>query len=180
MTFYCVDVETDGPLPGVHSMLSIGVVAVRNDLGDRFYAELRPVTSTSVPQALAISGLDREALVSDGEDPGSAMRRLRTFLESTSKGRPVFVGDNPAFDFPWVNHYFHIYDAEGRERPNPFGHSARRLGDLWAGLAGDASKSSEWKDFRTTAHTHNALDDALGNAEALIEMKRRGLKIGLK
>ena len=36
-----------------------------------------------------------------------------------------------------------------------------------------------FKHLRKTPHTHNPLDDAIGNAEALLEMKRLGLKIAL-
>ena len=43
MTFFCVVVETDGPAPGLYSMLSIGVVAVRPTLDDTFYVEMQPL-----------------------------------------------------------------------------------------------------------------------------------------
>ena len=60
---------------------------------------------------------------------------------------------------------------------NPFGFSGRRIGDLYAGLVKDASKATEWKKYRVTAHTHNPVDDAKGNAEALKKFKELGLKI---
>lgn len=75
--------------------------------------------------------------------------------------RPVFVSDNPAYDWQWINYYFwkHL------ER-NPFGHSARRISDFYAGLRGDFSKTQEWKKLRVTEHDHNPVHDALGNVEA--------------
>jgi hypothetical protein len=36
-----------------------------------------------------------------------------------------------------------------------------------------------FKHLRKTAHTHNPVDDAIGNAEALIAMKKMGLLITL-
>src|SRR3989338_10868116 len=45
--------------------------------------------------------------------------------------RPLFVSDNPAYDWQFINYYFHLF--LGR---NPFGHSARRIGDFYAGLVG--------------------------------------------
>ena len=180
MTFFSVDVEADGPIPGPYSMLSIGVVAVRPGLNDRFYAELRPISDRWVPEALAVSGLDRDSLCRDGRDPAEAMGELRRFVTETSSGRAVFVSDNPGFDFAFVNHYLHSYPPDGDEPVNPFGHSSRRIGDLWAGMIGDASASSDWKSMRVTAHTHNALDDAVGNAEALMRFKERGLRIGFR
>ena len=78
-----------------------------------------------------------------------------------------------AFDWQWINYYFHKY--LGR---NPFGFSARRIGDLYCGMVKDASKNYEWKKkYRKTVHDHNPVNDAKGNAEALLAMKRLGLKI---
>ncbi len=36
---------------------------------------------------------------------------------------------------------------------------------------------TNFKHLRKTKHTHNPVDDAIGNAEALLEMKQMGLKI---
>lgn len=80
----------------------------------------------------------------------------------TENANPVFVSDNPAYDWQWINYYF---DKNGIL--NPFGFSARRIGDFAAGLASDWQQSSKWKQLRVTKHTHNPVDDALGNAEAL-------------
>lgn len=175
MTFYSVDIEADGPAPGLFSMLSIGVVAVRPGLGDRLYRELRPISDQWRPEALEICQLDRTRLLNEGTDPAAAMAELRNFVTRTSVGDPVFISDNPGFDFGFVNYYFHAFDPAG----NPFGYSSRRIGDLWAGITGDAAAASAWKPFAETAHTHNALDDAVGNAEALLEIQRRGLEIDL-
>lgn len=180
MTFFSVDIEADGPAPGPYSMLSAGFVAVRRGLADRFYCELSPISNQWLPEALEISGLDRDELTRSGEDPDAAMTRLRAFIAETTVGRPTFISDNPGFDFSFVNYYLHVFNASEDPNPNPFGHSSRRIGDLWAGLAGDAAKSSDWKDMRQTSHTHNALDDAVGNAEALLEIRDRGLTIDLR
>ena len=75
--------------------------------------------------------------------------------------RAVFVSDNPAYDWQWVNFYF--WKWLGR---NPFGHSARRIGDFYAGLVGDFRRANEWKRLRVTKHDHNPVHDAMGNAEA--------------
>ena len=44
-------------------------------------------------------------------------------------------------------------------------------------LVKDAYKATAWKKYRVTAHTHNPVDDARGNAEALKKFKELGLKI---
>lgn len=79
--------------------------------------------------------------------------------------QPLFVSDNPAYDWQWVNDGFHRYLGF-----NPFGHSARRIGDFYAGLVGDFWRSSEWKRLRVTKHTHYPVDDARGNLEAFRRM----------
>lgn len=76
--------------------------------------------------------------------------------------RSIFVSDNPAYDWMWMCDAFWK-----RLNRNPFGHSARRIGDIYAGFKKDLSKSSEWKKLRKTKHDHNPVNDALGNAEAL-------------
>ncbi len=75
--------------------------------------------------------------------------------------RPLFVSDNPAYDWQFIDYYFHLH--LGR---NPFGHSARRIGDFYAGLVGDFTNASSWKKLRVTAHDHNPVNDAMGNLEA--------------
>lgn len=73
----------------------------------------------------------------------------------------VFVSDNPAYDWQWIN--YHFWHELGH---NPFGHSARRIGDFYAGLCGEWSNTQKWKRLRITKHTHNPINDAMGNAEA--------------
>jgi hypothetical protein len=41
----------------------------------------------------------------------------------------------------------------------------------------DIYKATEWKKYRVTPHTHNPVDDARGNAEALRKFKELGLKL---
>jgi hypothetical protein len=49
---------------------------------------------------------------------------------------------------------------------NPFGYSARRIGDFAAGLKGDFYAKQDWKRLRITNHDHNPVNDAMGNAES--------------
>jgi hypothetical protein len=54
--------------------------------------------------------------------------------------------------------------------------SRRRIGDLYSGLTKDYFAGSKRKKFRKTSHTHNPVDDASGNAEALLVIRDLGLK----
>lgn len=172
MSWFVVDVEADGPIPGKYSLVSLGAVLVEPTLSKTFYGQTRSVTDAFLPEALAVSGITREQHQSF-DDPADVFARLRDWLAATSAGRPVFVSDNVAFDWQWTNHYFHTYLGS-----NPFGHSGRRIGDLYCGLVRDAFAS--WKHLRKTPHTHHPVDDAKGNAEALLAMKEMGLKLPTK
>lgn len=83
-------------------------------------------------------------------------------LEHSSDSRPLFVSDNPAFDWQWVSAAFAHAGI-----PNPFGHSGRRISDFAAGLKRDFRQTQYWKRFRRTPHDHNPVNDSRGNAEAL-------------
>ena len=131
----------------------------------------RSVSERFVPEALAVSGFTREQHLGF-DDPKTVMESFAAWLEQNAKGRPVFVSDNVAFDWQFINYYFHKYLGK-----NPFGFSGRRIGDLYAGLVKDASKATDWKKYRVTKHTHNPVDDARGNAEALKKFRELGLKI---
>lgn len=173
MTWFSLDIEANGPAPGLYSMTSFGAVAVRDDLTDTYYAELKPLPGAAVdPEALAIAGLSMEHLEEHGQDPIKAMTSFDEWLHATSTNRPVLISDNPGFDAAFVSYYFALAGI-----PNPFGFSSRRIGDLYAGFHQDSRQSSAWKELRTTTHTHNALDDAIGNAGALLKIRDMGLRI---
>jgi DNA polymerase III epsilon subunit-like protein len=172
MSWISVDVEADGPIPGDYSMISFGAVVVEPGLERTFYAELKPVSDRFVPEALRVSGLTREQTLAF-EDAASVMGRFDEWLASVGGKRPQLISDNNGFDWQFINWYFHHF--LGR---NPFGHTSTNLGSLYKGMQKDMFTS--FKHLRQTAHTHNALDDARGNAEALLTLKtEHGLKIGL-
>src|SRR5258706_8702195 len=125
----------------------------------------------SIPEALAVSGFSRAQHLAF-DDPKAVMESFARWIDEHSSGRAVFVSDNVAYDWQFINFYFHRFLGA-----NPFGFSGRRIGDLYAGLVKDAYKVTEWKKFRVTPHTHNPVDDARGNAEALMKFRELGLKI---
>ncbi|MGI0494687.1 exonuclease domain-containing protein [Alkalinema pantanalense CENA528] len=173
MSYVMVDVETDGPIPGDYSMVSLGAIVVEPSLSQTFYAELRPISDRWIPEALQVSQFTREATLLF-EEPQGVMERFAQWLDAVSVGRAFFVSDNNGFDWQFVNWYFHHFCGR-----NPFGHSSINLGSLYKGIMKDTFVN--FKHLRQTSHTHNALDDARGNAEALLKMKTElGLKISLK
>lgn len=160
-----VDVEADGPIPGDYSMISFGAVAVTGELDQTFYAQLKPISEKFVPEALAVSGFSRADCLTF-EDPQVKMKEFDKWLSQYE--RPMFIADNNGFDWQFINWYFHHFLNR-----NPFGFSSTNLGSLYKGLVKNTKKN--FKHLRKTKHTHHPVDDAIGNAEAMLEMKKMGL-----
>jgi len=161
-THFVFDVESDGPCPGLYNMISFGVVSLA-DPAQGFLGEVAPVLDHGgIDAAREVSGVTFDAQ--------SAYRPAEIVVEEavawlngvTGGKRAVFWSDNPAFDWQFWNWYCHRFVGA-----NPAGFSARRIGDLDAGRRGEPLNSSAFKKRRETAHTHNPVDDARGNAEAL-------------
>ncbi len=171
MSAFVVDVESDGQITGVNSMVCFGIVKVEEGLTKTFYGQVKPISKQFEPEALAISGFSRtehEAF----DDPFDIMPAAAKWInDNNTSGRPVLFSDNNGYDAAWINYYMHVYNA-GK---NPFGWSSRRIGDLYCGLVKDAR--APWKKLRTTKHDHHPVNDAKGNAEALMKIQKMGLKI---
>lgn len=173
MSFIMVDVEADGPIPGDYSLVSFGAVLVDEALDKTFYGRCKPISERFIPEALAVSGHTREEVMTF-DDPAEVFQQFGEWLAEVSGGRPMFVSDNNGFDWQFINWYFHHFLGK-----NPFGHSSTNLGSLYKGLVKDFSVN--FKHLRKTKHTHHPVDDAKGNAEALLHLKKEmGLKIGLR
>ncbi len=172
MSYIMVDIEADGPIPGDYSMISLGAIVVEPTLSKTFYAEIRPVSEIYVPEALSVSGFSRETTMGF-EEPATVMERFETWIKANSKGQAMFISDNNGFDWMFVCWYFHHF-----LKRNPFGFSSTNLGSLYKGIVKDTTKN--FKHLRQSKHTHNALEDAKGNAEALLEIQKQfDLKINL-
>ncbi len=172
MTYIMVDIESDGPIPGDYSMVSFGAIVVDEALDKSFYGQLKPISDQFIPEALAVSGHSREETLAFRE-PGEVMQQFERWIKENSDKRPIFISDNNGFDWMFVCWYFHHF--LGR---NPFGHSSQNLGSMYKGLVNDTFQN--FKHLRKTAHTHHPVEDARGNAEALLKMKlEHGLEIKL-
>lgn len=172
MSYYIVDVEADGPLQCINSMVCFGAVKLTPELNTTFYGKTKPISDKWNPDALAVSGFSREEHLTF-DDPKEVMLKFKEWIESTTHGKPILISDNNGFDSSWINWYFHYYLGE-----NPFGWSSRRIGDIYSGFKNEMY--AKWKWMRKTSHTHNPLNDAIGNAEALLKMIDMGLKLSLK
>ena len=176
--YFSADVETDGPIPGEFSMLSFalvvagtfdGEVFTRPERYDRcFVTTLRPISTNVEAEALRVNGLDRDLLVREGADPAAAMTSAAEWIVREAGGCvPVLVAYPLSFDWAWLYWYFTKFSATG----SPFNHS--RCFDLKTAFAvkahapvaraGHSHLPSHLQSPRP--HTHDALDDAIEQAE---------------
>lgn len=175
--YVSTDVEADGPIPGPHSMLSIGSAAYTADkvLVATFAANLatlpgaqaHPKTAewwTTQPEAWA-------ACRKDLEPPEQAMPRYVTWVKSLP-GKPVFVAYPAGFDFMFVYWYLMKYVGE-----SPFSYSALDIKSfamamLKAPYRHTSKRSMPKRWFDALPHTHLALDDAIEQGALFCNMLR--------
>jgi hypothetical protein len=153
MSLIFVDCESDGPCPGKGELTEFGAVEFKTR--KTFHGVLWEANPHPDNSAIPLrTGKQFDAV--------AVYTAFDLWLaQFKSNGRPVFVSDNPAFDWQWINYgFWHTLNK------NPFGFSARRIGDFAAGLAGDFYAKQDWKRLRQTRHDHNPVNDSIGNAEA--------------
>lgn len=176
--YFSIDIETDGPIPGPHSMLSLGAVAI-NSSGEQlgtFYANLHHLPGAGMhpntqlfwdrfPDMLAATQVDQE-------DPQAAMQRFDQWVRSFG-GVPVAVAFPAGFDFSWIWWYTNRFLDQC-----VFSFSCIDMKTMaWMMLKGNyrhATKRhwpSHW--FSKRSHTHQALDDALEQADSFMAMLKQ-------
>lgn len=207
MTWIMVDVETDGPCPGLFSMVSLGAVVVEPrcskcddcgrvwDNGDKwpcgcqspdaklpewrsFYARFRPLDGAQwQPEALAVCGHLREECL-EFPDPESEMKLFDAWLNEVRVGHAKETRVQFISDNNGFDWQFVNYYFWKFLGRNPFGHSSTNLGSLYKGLEKDMFKN--FKHLRKTKHTHHPVMDATGNAEAFVQLANMGLGVSWK
>lgn len=180
--YISIDVEADGPLPGLHSMLSFGAAAFRLDSPkpfDTFGANLEQL-SDAAPSAHTMKwwATQPEAWAAHRVDPEPAAVVMPRFIQwvRALPGRPVIVGYPVTFDFMWVYWYTMAFGGLKDGEPSPFGFQGLDLKTLaWAKLGGEyrattpAGMPQEWfKD--SPKHDHVALTDAIGQGAMFVNM----------
>jgi len=181
--YFSADVETDGPIPGPFSMLSFGLVLAGTfdgetfsrpaDYRETFYRELQPVSNEFQVEALRVNGLDRDRLIDEGVDPFTAMTDAAGWVNTIAgSGRPVLVAYPLSFDWSFLYWYFIRFAKNG----SPFNHS--QCFDIKTAFAvkahipiASAGRTKLMPALRSNGvHTHNALDDAIEQAQVFANL----------
>ena len=165
-TYVSTDIETDGPCPGLNSMLSFGSAAYAAD-GTRLATytanletlpEAQPDATTTrwwqtQPQAW-------EACRDNPRPPTSVMPEYAAWIDELP-GKAIFVGYPASFDFAFINYYLRRFHGV-----NPYGFAALDIKSYAMALLGWPFSETvrnhmpaHW--FEDLPHTHVALDDAV-------------------
>jgi len=175
--YISADIEADGPIPGQYSMLAFGLSLAAKFDGlsfepkdpsvRTFYRELKPAFDAVDDRALAVSGLDRDVLAREGSDPKRAMQEAADWVAAeVGDARAVLVGYPVVFDWMFLHWYFVHFVGS-----SPFGFSsALDMKSIYQTKArvtiSEAGRDDLPKELTShRPHTHNALDDAVEQAE---------------
>lgn len=179
--YVSIDIEADGPIPGLNSMLSLGAAAFyagSREPVSTFEINIEPLEeATPDPDTMAWWAskppeIWRHATKSP-VDPTVAMMNLTMWVRSL-QGNPVMVVF-PTWDYMWLQYYMVRYLGP---KGTPFGLGALDIKSLTFGLV------PEIQGFKDTAksklpkallegcppHTHKALEDAIGQGVWLVNM----------
>jgi len=175
--YVSVDIETDGPIPGKYSMLSLGSVAYNEDgniLGT-YYSNIYQLEGAEEFEPTMVWWKTQpeawEALQENKKTPHDAMHEYVTWLD-TFKGTKICVAYPAGFDFTFISWYLWNFVGE-----NPFGISAIDIKTYDMAYLDTPFKGTIKRKFPKEwfeglpPHTHNALDDAMEQGELFFRIR---------
>jgi hypothetical protein len=180
--YVSTDVETDGPIPGPHSMLSFASAAYlpEKTLLGTFSANLETLPgATGAPETMAWWTHHADAWAATRADlraPEDAMRDYLRWLKALP-GPPVFVGYPAAFDFLFV--YWYLIRFTGK---SPFSFSALDIKSYAMAMLRTEYRKTVKRSmprhwFDPLPHTHVALDDAIEQGALFCNMVRENTAV---
>ena len=195
--WFSIDVETNGAVPGLYDLVSIGACVINgcatkqggaeNECGclreahlckceqPKFYVVVQPHGGLVDPEAQAVHKITEDERRRDGVDPTIAIVQFTDWAVKTAgEFRPVFCSWG-TFDWMWCGYYLEKY---GKRYTYPFGPNSLDLKSYYLGLTkGDAwrttAKGRMPKEDLCGKHTHNALDDAVEQAEMCLKWQKK-------
>ena len=179
--YVSTDIEADGRIPGVYSMLSFGSAAYQADgtLLGTFTANLEQLPGAATDPETMAWWAERPqewaASRQDLQEPEAAMQAYFTWLKELPE-TPVFVGYPATWDFMFIYWYLIRFVGE-----SPFEHRGLDVRTYAMALmkkefnrSGKRHMPKRW--FADLPHTHQALDDALEQGALFCNMLAENLK----
>lgn len=162
-TYISVDIETTGLVVGSDNIASIGACVVGNT-NDSFYIELQPFTTDFRPESVRVCNLSIPYLTNNGDVLENGLKKFHDWVMKHKS--PIFVGFPLPFDRSFIHWYFQKF--LGRD---PFGVTSNGI-DIKTyamaklGINYKQTSKKQLKEFIRWEgkHTHNALDDAIEQA----------------
>ncbi len=185
--YVVTDIETNGPRPGEHSMLSFASVAV--DSGgtviEEFEGVLTPLDDTrGDPETMAWFATVPQAWEAATRDPEPAYRVIEKYVSwlSALPSPRRFAAAPLGFDGPYIDFYLRRFSPYTLipaiyEPDNVFQGAPLCLTSYLSAITGkpmeQARRELEPSWLGNIEHTHRAIDDARGYGHLLGEMFRR-------
>lgn len=179
--YVSTDVETDGPIPGPYSMLSMGSAAYGADkkLIGTFTANFETLPGAqSDPSTMEWWATQPEAWEIHRKNCQSPTIVMPQYVKWVNElpGKPVFVGYPAGFDFLFV--YWYLINFAGE---SPFSFSALDIKSYACAVLKSEYRFTtkrnmpkEW--FDALPHTHCALDDAIEQGALFCNILAENLK----
>lgn len=174
--YFSTDVETNGPIPGPNSMLSLGSAAFGSDstLLGTFSINLRELPGSQPnPETQAWWDTQPSAYAACRENPvdcHNAMVQFSNWVKSFD-GTPVFVGFPAGFDFLFVYWYLMYFTGE-----SPFSFSALDGKSYAMALLKKPYRQSTKRNYPRRwlpagkLHSHIAVEDAVEQGMIFMKM----------
>jgi hypothetical protein len=180
--YVSTDIEADGPVPGLHSMLSFASAAFTADgkLLDTFSANLTTLPdATAHPETMrwwqtqpAAWAASREEL----QQPEAAIKSYVAWLKQLP-GEPVFVAYPVVFDFMFVQWYLHRFVGSSPFTFVGLDIKSYAMAMLKINFLTVTKTTMPRRWFNDTLpHTHLALDDAIEQGALFCQMLAENLK----
>jgi DNA polymerase III alpha subunit (gram-positive type) len=170
-TYYSVDVETTGPIAGIHDLLSVGAVALSEDgtIIDKWHGVLDIADDNLIwDESTRDWWSSQDAVVYEmARNNGEPADVLAAFFVDwvNDSPDPCFVANPVGFDWPFICYW--LYTSEMK---NPFGHRPLCLRSMHFGLRKVewGGERESWGEFSIPSKIpHYALEDAIAQAEEL-------------
>lgn len=182
--YISTDIESDGPIPGINSMLSFGSVAFDGQGRElaSFTANL-DLLEGAIPDPNTMAWWNRpeqkkawDACRKNTIPPDQAMKGYVSWIKKLS-GKPVFVAYPAGFDFLFIYWYLIRFAGE-----SPFSFSALDIKTYASAVLKcdyrEATKRNMPKSWfsKGNSHNHIALDDAREQGMLFMAMRNANIK----
>ncbi len=181
--FISIDIECDGPVPGLYSMISLGAAAFDNDgrIIGTFEANLEPLKgATQHPDTMKDFWAKHpeawKRSTENAKPPEDVIKAFDAWVRDLPGQEKRAVCSPVGFDFTFV--YWYLVKFLGK---SCLDFKAIDIRSYLSGMLGSAYQysgkplyKSRWKDNRFS-HTHCALDDALEQGTSFMRIRAENL-----